>query len=101
MLSNAYFLAKFRLDTAENEPAKNLQNFRKKHFSKMHFSKMRFSKRGAAGGGGGGPRAGAGLRRVAARPPRGRGLGEGLRGPRPGAGHRGVLHAAMFFLIPS
>ena len=27
MLSNAYFLAKFRIDTAENEPAKNLQNF--------------------------------------------------------------------------
>ena len=27
MLSNAYFLAKFRLDTAENEPAKNLQKF--------------------------------------------------------------------------
>ena len=29
MLSNAYFLAKFRFDTAENEPAKNLQNFTK------------------------------------------------------------------------
>ena len=27
MLSNAYFLAKFRFDTAENEPDKNLQNF--------------------------------------------------------------------------
>ena len=27
MLSNAYFLAKFRFDTAENEPAKNLQHF--------------------------------------------------------------------------
>ena len=26
MLLNAYFLAKFRFDTAENEPAKNLQN---------------------------------------------------------------------------
>ena len=25
MLSNAYFLAKFRFDTAENEPAKNLR----------------------------------------------------------------------------
>ena len=25
MLSNAHFLAKFRFDTAENEPAKNLQ----------------------------------------------------------------------------
>ena len=29
MLSNAYFLAKFRFDTAENEPAKNLQKFPK------------------------------------------------------------------------
>ena len=29
MLSNACFLAKFRFDTAENEPAKNLQNFAK------------------------------------------------------------------------
>ena len=29
MLSNAYFLAKFRFDTAENEPAKNLQQFAK------------------------------------------------------------------------
>ena len=27
MLSNAYFLVKFRFDTAENEPAKKLQNF--------------------------------------------------------------------------
>ena len=27
MLSNAYFVAKNRLDTAESEPAKNLQNF--------------------------------------------------------------------------
>ena len=35
MLSNAYFVAKFRFDTAENEPAKNLQNFRKMHFSKI------------------------------------------------------------------
>ena len=26
MLSNAYFLVKFRFDTAENEPTKNLQN---------------------------------------------------------------------------
>ena len=29
MLSNAYFLANFRFDTAENEPAKNLKNFPK------------------------------------------------------------------------
>ena len=41
MLSNAYCLAKFRFDTAENEPAKNLQNFRKMHLRKMHFRKMR------------------------------------------------------------
>ena len=27
MLSNAYFLVKFRFDTAENEPAKKLQKF--------------------------------------------------------------------------
>ena len=27
MLSNAYFLAKIRFNTAENKPAKNLQNF--------------------------------------------------------------------------
>ena len=27
MLSNAYFVVKFHFDTAENEPAKNLQNF--------------------------------------------------------------------------
>jgi len=40
MLSNAYFLAKFCFDTAENEPAKNLQNFRQMHFRKMHFRKM-------------------------------------------------------------
>ena len=44
MLSNAYFLAKFRFDTAENEPAKNLQNFRKNAFSKNAFSKNAFSK---------------------------------------------------------
>ena len=30
MLSNAYFVAKFRFDTAETEPAKNLQNFARK-----------------------------------------------------------------------
>ena len=34
MLSNAYFLATFPSDTAENEPAKNLQNFAKNAFSK-------------------------------------------------------------------
>ena len=36
MLSNAYFLAKFRFDTAENEPAKNLQNFAKKNPRHQH-----------------------------------------------------------------
>ena len=62
MLSNAYFLAKFlffcillvfllvflstsstkfRFDTAENEPAKNLQNFQKNAFSKNAFFTMR------------------------------------------------------------
>ena len=30
MLSNAYFLAKFRFGTIENEPAKNWQNFAKR-----------------------------------------------------------------------
>ena len=29
MLSNAYLLAKFRFDTAENEPAKNVQKIEK------------------------------------------------------------------------
>ena len=37
MLSNAYFLAKFRLDTAENEPAKNLQILEKCIFEKCIF----------------------------------------------------------------
>ena len=37
MLSNAYFLAKFRFDTAENEPAKNLQIFEKCIFEKCIF----------------------------------------------------------------
>ena len=36
MLSNAYFVAKFRFDTADNEPAKHSQNVRKMHFRKMH-----------------------------------------------------------------
>ena len=45
MLSNAYFLAKFRFDTAENEPAKNLQNFRKMHFRKMHLSPIDLGER--------------------------------------------------------
>ena len=32
MLSNAYFLAKFRFDTAENGPAKNLQKLKFANF---------------------------------------------------------------------
>ena len=31
MLSNAYFLANFRFDTAENDPAKNLQELAQKN----------------------------------------------------------------------
>ena len=48
MLSNAYFLAKFRFDTAENEPAKNLQIFEKCIFEKCIFRKMHFRKARAA-----------------------------------------------------
>ena len=44
MLSNAYFLAKVRFDRAENEPAKNLQNFRKCIFEKCIFEKCIFKK---------------------------------------------------------
>ena len=44
MLPNAYFLAKFRFDTAENEPAKNLQNFEKCIFEKCIFEKCIFRK---------------------------------------------------------
>ena len=43
MLSNAYFLAKFRFDTAEKEPAKNVQFFRKTHFRTMHLSEFCFA----------------------------------------------------------
>ena len=48
MLSNAYLLAKIGFDTAENETAKNLQNFRKMHFRKMHFSVGRSGSGGRA-----------------------------------------------------
>ena len=44
MLSNAYFLATFRFDTAENEPAKKLQKFRKINFRKCIFEKCIFEK---------------------------------------------------------
>ena len=40
MLSNAYFLAKFRFDTAENEPAKNLQSFVKKFANFANFATL-------------------------------------------------------------
>ena len=39
MLSNAYFLAKFRFDTAENEPAKICKIFEKCIFEKCIFEK--------------------------------------------------------------
>ena len=38
MLSNAYFLATFRFDTAENEPAKKLQNFEKEFEENANFA---------------------------------------------------------------
>ena len=38
MLSNAYFLAKIRFDTAENEPAKNLQKKFKKFLKIANFA---------------------------------------------------------------
>ena len=40
MLSNAHFLGKFRFDTAENEPAKNLQIFEKCIFRKCIFEML-------------------------------------------------------------
>ena len=46
MLSNAYFLAKIRFDTAENEPAKILQKFANNNY----FPNLGRG-RGAAGGG--------------------------------------------------
>ena len=46
MLSNAYFLAKFRFDKAENEPAKNLQNFVKINFAKYFAGQGRLAGQG-------------------------------------------------------
>ena len=43
MLSNAYFLEKFRFDTAENEPAKNTI-FSKNAFSKNVFFENRLER---------------------------------------------------------
>ena len=40
-LSNAYLLAKFGVDTAENEPAKNLQKFSKKSENFANFENAR------------------------------------------------------------
>ena len=42
MLSNAYFVAKFRFDTAENEPAKNLRKFSKNAFFENAFFENAF-----------------------------------------------------------
>ena len=42
MLSNAYFLAKIRFDTAENEPAKNLQKISKKILTIANFANFAF-----------------------------------------------------------
>ena len=42
MLSNAYFLAKFRFDTAENEPAKNLQKFCQFCKRRMQHDQLRY-----------------------------------------------------------
>ena len=62
MLSNAYFLAKFRFDTAENEPAKNLQNFANPNPHRRGPPRGRgllgpgqAAAEGPAGGAGGGP----------------------------------------------
>ena len=50
MLSNAYFLAKFRFDTAENEPAKNLQNLPRSTLAKVPiFNGRCLRRRGRAG----------------------------------------------------
>ena len=77
MLSNAYFLAKFRFDTAENEPAKNLRNFAK--FGKFcHFCA---SGRQRASGEEGEQAAAAGLGAEE--------VGERLDGPLAGEGHVG------------
>ena len=40
MLSNAYFLAEVRFDTAENEPAKKLQNFAKQIANFANFAEV-------------------------------------------------------------
>ena len=51
MLSNAYFLAKFRFDTAENEPANKLQkiaiNHQTANFANFPNCRRRYDLRGA------------------------------------------------------
>ena len=61
MLANAYFLAKFRFDTAKNEPAKNFQKFANFASQTNYCQRLRrahVGRRRAAAG-----RAGRGLRR--------------------------------------
>ena len=51
MLSNAYFLAKFRFDTAENEPAKNLQKIATfANFDAEQTTRTAFARAWGAGG---------------------------------------------------
>ena len=73
MLSNTYFLAKFRFDTAENEPAKNLQKKIAKFANFAYPVKRARGWRSPARG----PRGPA--------PAAGRGGCRGRRGPRRGA----------------
>ena len=83
MLSNAYFLAKFRFDTAENEPAKNLQNFTKnlQNLLILLTPRLLIGDGGARGGEGGQAAAhlhvaaGAGVAAAAAAPRLGGGMG--------------------------
>ena len=77
-----YFLAKFHFDTAENEPAKNLQNF-----AKLKFAKIANFERSSA----------ALLGRVAG----GRGDGRGARGGSraPCGGARGARPAVRTFIL--
>ena len=73
MLSNAYFLAKFRFDTAENKPAKNLQKKIAKFANFAYLVKRARGWRSPARG----PRGPA--------PAADRGAFRGRRGPRRGA----------------
>ena len=50
MLSNAYFLAKFRFDTAENEPAKKFAKFSTKFFWRCLAGGLDREGRGGPGG---------------------------------------------------